>query len=212
MNVVAQSFILLVLPYTLILPPLLLGLVLRPLTFGNINYLPAGPTALLFALLAQYHAAIPSIYRYRVGATASPPRAATTSTSGGAAAHFTALRDGTITMTSKTLSYLLPLQLALSQFPSSILPAAVGWAVGYAYRNDVLPATTWRLPAWMVGQKSKKGPNMESLRRRLEGEESDRGYTSARPSTDGETEQGAQGPRGRMAQLFGEQFLGRREN
>lgn len=105
------------------------------------------------------------------------------------------------------MSYMLPLQLALGQFPSSILPAAVGWVVGYAYRNDVLPATSWRVPAWVVGQKSTR-PNMEALRRRLEGEDSDRGYTSA---TAGGPAEGAQA-RGRMTQLFGEQFFGRREN
>jgi hypothetical protein len=96
-------------------------------------------------------------------------------------------------------------QLALSQFPSSILPAAVGWAVGYAYRNEVLPATSWRMPAWMVGQKS-RGPNLASLRRRMEGEDADRGYTSAR-----DLEPEEQRPRGRLAQLFGEQFYGRRD-
>ena len=31
--------------------------VLRPLTFGHANHLPSGPTALLFALLANYYAA-----------------------------------------------------------------------------------------------------------------------------------------------------------
>jgi hypothetical protein len=197
-----------VLPYTLVLPPLILALVLRPLSFGKINYLPAGPTPLLFAILAQFHAAIPSTYRYKVGATATPPSPPSASSS--ATAQFFALRNGTLTFTSKTMSYLLPVQLALSQFPSSILPAVVGWAVGYAYRNEVLPATSWRLPAWMVGQKS-RGPNLESLRRRMEGEDADRGYTSGRQSTEADREQGAQPPRGRLAQLFGEQFYGRRE-
>jgi len=163
------SFIILTLPYTVLIPPFLLALVLRPLTLGHVNYLPAGPTAILFAILAQYHAAIPSTYRYRIGMTASPP-ASSSNTAQSAAAQFTALRNGTVTFTSKTLIYVIPLQLALSQFPSSLLPAAVGWAVGYAYRNEVLPATSWRVPAWVVGQKSKK-PSVETLRRRLEGED-----------------------------------------
>ena len=38
-------------------------LVVRPLSWGRINYLPAGPTPIVFALLAQYHSAIPYIYK-----------------------------------------------------------------------------------------------------------------------------------------------------
>ncbi|QDS74767.1 hypothetical protein FKW77_001523 [Venturia effusa] len=173
------SFLLVILPYTIFLPPLLLALVLRPLSFGNINYLPAGPTPILFAILAQYHAAIPSTYRYSIGIMRSPSRssAATSSStvSQSAAAQFTAMRNSTVALTSKTIYYVFAIQLALSQFPSSILPAVVGWTVGYAYRNEVLPGTSWRVPSWVVGQKNKK-PTVETLRRRLEGE--DRGQAA----------------------------------
>jgi hypothetical protein len=152
--------------------------VLRPLSFGNINYLPAGPTAILFAILAQYHATIPSTYRYRIGLTAPPTEPSTTTsaptTTQSAAAQFAALRNNTVALTSKTIYYVFAIQLALSQFPSSILPAAVGWAVGYAYRNEVLPATSWRVPAWVVGQKNKR-PSVEALQRRLEGEGREQG-------------------------------------
>ncbi|TID15161.1 uba domain-containing protein ucp14 [Venturia nashicola] len=168
------SFILVILPYTIFLPPLLLALVLRPLSFGNINYLPAGPTSILFAILAQYHAAIPSTYRYSVGMVKCTPAFSTATssptTTQSAAAQFTAMRNSTVGLTSKTIYYVLAVQLALSQFPSSILPAVVGWTVGYAYRNEVLPATSWRVPSWVVGQKNKKA-NVEALRRRLEGED-----------------------------------------
>ena len=57
--------------FTTILPPLFLALILRPLSFNNFNYLPAGPTPLIFAMLAQYHAAIPHIYKYRIAASAA---------------------------------------------------------------------------------------------------------------------------------------------
>jgi hypothetical protein len=140
--------------------------------------------------------------------TASPP-SSSSSASQNAVTQFASLRNGTITLTSKTMSYFLPIQLALSQFPSSILPAAVGWAVGYAYRNEVLPATNWRVPAWVVGQKN-KGPNMESLRRRLEGEEAETGNSTARELDEGGSEEGGQRIRGRLAQLLGEQFFGGR--
>jgi hypothetical protein len=134
-----QSFILLTLPYNILLPPLLLA-ILRPLSFGALNYLPAGPTPLLFAILAQYHAAIPPQYTYSIG-TGSPPTNPPPSLIPSSSALFT----------SKSTSYLLPIQLALSQFPSSILPAVVGWVVGYAYRRDLLPGAAWRVPRWVWG-------------------------------------------------------------
>ena len=121
------------------------------------NHLPAGPTPLLFALLANYYAAIPSTYRYKI----SPWAADSPSTQ--------SFYTRSITLTSKSLSYLPPLQLALSQFPGSLLAAAVGWGVGTAYRRDVLPgAARWRVPGWVVGEEKKGG--FEGLRARLEDE------------------------------------------
>jgi hypothetical protein len=146
-----QSFLLSTLPYTVLLPPLLLILIIRPLSFYNINYLPSGPTAFVFALLAQYHAAIPYMYKYQLSATDSPQS------------------SSIINLTSKSTSYLLPLQLALSQLPGSAIVAAVGWLVGYAYRRDILPgAAAWRIPDLSAGKRERE--RFEGLRRRMEGE------------------------------------------
>ncbi|KIW02510.1 uncharacterized protein PV09_06309 [Verruconis gallopava] len=194
------SFVLVILPYTLLLPPLILLFILRPLSFGSVNYLPAGPTPLIFAILAQFHSAIPATYRYRVGMTANPQP-----TLSSASSQLNSILNGTITLSSKTTSYFIPVQLALSQFPSSLLPAAVGWAIGYAYRNEAIPGTAWRLPAWIVGQRS-KGPNMEALRRRLEGEDAAEGHATSRQAGS-DTDEGL---RGRFSRLFGEQFVGGR--
>ncbi|KAH0290939.1 hypothetical protein M436DRAFT_36571 [Aureobasidium namibiae CBS 147.97] len=145
------SFLLSTLPYTVLLPPLLLILIIRPLSFYNINYLPAGPTAFVFALLAQYHAAIPYMYKYQLSASDSPQS------------------SSAINLTSKSTSYLLPLQLALSQLPGSAIVAAVGWLVGYAYRRDILPgAAAWRIPDLSAGKRERE--RFEGLRRRMEGE------------------------------------------
>lgn len=147
----SQSFLVATLPYTVLLPPLLLVLVIRPLSLYHINYLPAGPTAIVFALLAQYHAAIPYMYKYQLSASDSPQA------------------SSAINLTSKSTSYLLPLQLALSQLPGSAIVAAVGWLVGYAYRREILPgAATWRIPDWSAGKRERE--RFEGLRRRMEGE------------------------------------------
>jgi len=152
------SFIILCFSFTTLLPPMLLALVFRPLSFNNFNYLPAGPTPLIFAILAQYHAVIPHVYKYRIAASPAPP----------ANEPFVGL-----TFSDKSYVYLPAAQLALSQFPGSLLCAFVGWVVGYSWRNEVLPGavTRWRIPGWMVGiRPRKRGEDFEGLRRRLEGE------------------------------------------
>lgn len=105
----------------------------------------------MFALLAQYHAAVPYEYKYRVSASES-------------------VAGSGMGLTSKSTSYLLPMQLALSQLPGSAVVAAVGWLVGYAYRLDILPgaASSWRVPDRSRGRKERQ--RFEGLRRRMEGE------------------------------------------
>ena len=144
------------LPATTLLPPLLLALVFRPLSLNHINHLPAGPTSLIFALLAQYYAAIPHVYKYRVVTTniEATPRSV----------------DG-ILVSDKSTIYLIACQLALSQLPGSLISAILGWTIGLAWRSDFLPEklSTWRVPGWMVGETG-HGRGFEGLRRRLEGE------------------------------------------
>ncbi|KAF2860634.1 hypothetical protein K470DRAFT_246881 [Piedraia hortae CBS 480.64] len=154
------SFILTTFPYTTLLPPLLLAAVIRPLSGGWINAIPSGPTPLIFALLVQYHAAVPYVYKYRLsGSLPAPSDPASSQT-----------REYGLTLTSKCTSYILPLQLALTQLPGSALTAAVGWIIGLSYRRDLLPgAATWRLPSWAVGGGAQRR-RYDSLRRRMEGE------------------------------------------
>lgn len=195
-----QTFLLTTLPYTTILPPLLLTLLIRPLSLYKLNYLPSGPIATIFALLAQYHATIPHTYRYRIGTTTSTStsfdtRPTTTNNNTGTTATPptpTPKSDPkalTLLLSDKSTTYLIALQLSLSQFPSSLLPALTGWIIGTAWRAELLPglspsATGFRVPAWMVGERERRGgvsasdggrsvaerERYEDLRRRLEGE------------------------------------------
>ena len=176
------------LPATTLLPPLLLALVFRPLSFNLINHLPAGPTSLIFALLAQYYAAIPHVYKYRVvttNLTAAPGN-----------------HDG-ILFSDKSTIYLIACQLALSQLPGSLISAIVGWAIGLAWRSDILPEkmSTWRVPSWMVGEAG-QGRGFEGLRRRLEGE----GRASGIDRRDSNEVQGRQ--RRGMGRVILDQFRG----
>ncbi|KAF1930106.1 uncharacterized protein M421DRAFT_59265 [Didymella exigua CBS 183.55] len=195
------SFIIATLPYTTLLPPLLLTFVLRPLTLGYVNYLPSGPTAMLFALLANYYAAIPYTYKYRISPSTPSPSSSSTATQ-----QATSVWSRSLTVTSKATSYIAPFQLALSQFPGSLLAAAVGWAVGTAYRRDLLPgAYAWRVPGWMVGEEDGDKGGFDNLRQRLEHE---REGTSTGILA-GETGQGALRRR-TLGEMIGGQFGGGR--
>jgi hypothetical protein len=161
-----QTFLLSVLPYTTIIAPLVLSLVLRPLSFNNLNYLPSGPTAIIFSVLAQYHATIPHTFKYRISTSGGStgrrnPNAANSSDNNNNNNNNQVQNSKpslTILLSDKSTTYLVAAQLALSQFPASLLPAITGWAVGVAWRADLLPvsrgiARGWRIPAWIVGEK-----------------------------------------------------------
>lgn len=210
-----QTFVLTTLPYTTLLPPLLLALFLRPLSLNNLNYLPSGPTAAIFALLAQYHAAIPHVFRYRIGTTStststsssnatintpSPSSNTQSQTQPASTSKPTNTTTPSLTLlfSDKSTTYIIAVQLALSQFPSMLLPAVVGWVVGVAWRTELLPGLSpssngFRVPAWIVGEQERRGRSRagagsgigsgsgghgvdedrgryEDLRRRLEGE------------------------------------------
>lgn len=162
-----QSFLIVSYIITSIVTPTLLTILLSPLTAGLFNYLPAGPTPLVFAILSQYHAVIPHTYKYRMALTTGSP-----STSDDAAG---------VTFSDKSYRYFLALQLALFQWPGSLLGAIVGWVVGYAWRSDLLPGALirCRIPGWVVGMStSKSSQEFEGLRRRLEGENATSASTS----------------------------------
>ncbi|KAL4881953.1 hypothetical protein BJY04DRAFT_217655 [Aspergillus karnatakaensis] len=200
------TFILTTLPYTTLLPPLVLALLVKPLSLGKINYLPSGPTATIFALLAQYHASIPSTYRYTISTSASGPSptpstiSGTTPTSSPSTPSQTpqnhpqpstsSKKSLTLSLSDKSTTYLIALQLALSQFPHMLTPSVLGWIVGVAWRADVLPFLSgsqgskgWRVPGWILGlsdeNRARNGSGngsgsgergFEGLRRRLESE------------------------------------------
>ncbi|KAK5662862.1 hypothetical protein OQA88_6273 [Cercophora sp. LCS_1] len=165
------SFILVCSLLTSTIPPLLMTLLIRPLSFGLIDFLPSGPTPIIFAILAQYHAVVPHTYKYKVALSTGAP------TNEDAAG---------LTFSDKSSRYLLALQLALFQWPGSLLGAVVGWVVGYCWRNELLPGvlTQWRIPGWMVGiRNQKRNGGFEGLQRRLEGESSSTGATTGVQTT-----------------------------
>ncbi|KAI0202627.1 hypothetical protein F4808DRAFT_68197 [Astrocystis sublimbata] len=152
------TFVLVTFLLTSITSPVLLAFVLRPISLGLLNYLPAGPTPVIFAILAQYHAMIPHTYKYKIATSITPTPSD---------------QFQGVTFTDKSYRYLLALQLALFQWPGSLIGASVGWVVGYAWRMEVLPRSLmrWRIPGWVVGIRApRRSQEFEGLRRRLEDE------------------------------------------
>ncbi|KAJ4262636.1 hypothetical protein NW757_000890 [Fusarium falciforme] len=151
------SFLIVTFLLTALLPPLV-SIVLRPLTAGWFNYMPAGPTPIIFAILAQYHAMVPHMYKYRVATSEAPP---------------TDEPFVGLTFSDKSYKYAITLHLALLQWPGSLLGAVIGWVLGYSWREGLLPAALvrWRVPGWVVGLSTqRRSAEFEGLRRRLEGE------------------------------------------
>ncbi|KAH6656795.1 hypothetical protein BKA67DRAFT_532047 [Truncatella angustata] len=183
------SFLIVTSLFTSILPTGILAFILRPLTWGLFNYLPAGPTPIIFAILAQYHATVPHMYKYRIATSASP----------------TDQFQG-VTLSDKSYKYLLAVQLAFFQWPGSLLGALIGWVVGYAWRLEMLPRslTRWRIPGWMVGIRTqKRSEEFEGLRRRLEGEGTAASATGIENNDGGEV-----GRRRNIGQQIVDQFRG----
>ena len=178
----------------------LIVVVLRFLTRGRFNYLPAGPTSIVFAVLAQYYSIIPHKYTYRVAFSAQDPPAAA-GAAAGAQDNFVGL-----TLSDKSYRYFLAAQLALFQWPGSLLMAGFGWVLGHAWRNDVLPGrlAEWRIPGWMVGLQTapQRREEFEGLRRRLEDEN-----TGSATGMDGQADGGG-GRRRPVGQQILDQFQG----
>ena len=142
---------------TILIPSI--ALVLKISTFGAYNYIPAGLVGIVYAVMAAWQEEVPRLYRYKI-LTSAAESPADVDAKG-------------IVLSDKSMTYLLALQLALTQFPYNLLPAAIGWVVGSAWMGELLPAGMgrYRVPPWVVGQsRLKERGQYEGLRRRLEEE------------------------------------------
>lgn len=170
------------------------------------NYLPPGPTPLIFALLAQYHASIPSVYKFRVliPLSLSDPQPEATP----ALQATRQENEPAITVSDKIYVYIVAIQLAFCQPPGSLLGAAIGWIVGYAWRAELLPWGRWRWPLWMFEKRTGR-EGYEGLRRVARGED---GAQESGPSVgagEGTAAEGAAGATGRpLSTQILDQFRG----
>jgi len=152
-----------------------LGLLLKILTLGWWGYIPSGMTPIIVSTVAVWRRETPHLGGFKILLDDD----SNTNSRG-------------IELSDKWTIYLLTAQLTFSQFPYGLLPALVGWIVGNAWADELVPAglVRWRVPAWVVGEdtagKRGRGQQYEGLRRRLEEE----GQDGMREVSDGITRGG----------------------
>lgn len=171
-----------------------ISMFLRPLSAGLFDYVPAGPTPIIFAALLQYQVMIPHLYKYRIATSEAPP---------------TDDLFAGLTLSDKSLKYAVAVHLSLLQWPGSVLAALVGWVTGYAWREGVLPTAVvrWRVPAWVLGLSApSRTREFEGLRRRLEGEGAAATATGAQQQGQGSQQQNQPERRRTMGQQIMDQF------
>ncbi|RPD66887.1 hypothetical protein L226DRAFT_608168 [Lentinus tigrinus ALCF2SS1-7] len=96
---------------------------ITPVTRSLLNNIPPGPVAIMFALVYQYMRLVPSAYHFRIFG---------------------------VGMSDKIWVYAVAVQLAVAQFPVTLLPTAIGLLVGYLYRSDFLQLKSWRISPRVV--------------------------------------------------------------
>ncbi|KAF5371203.1 hypothetical protein D9758_004096 [Tetrapyrgos nigripes] len=84
----------------------------------GLNYIPAGPFALLFSILYQYSRIIPSVYSFRLFG---------------------------VPLNNKSFNYLLAVHLTVSNLPGSLVVALIGIFTGQIYRSDLVNLKSYRL-------------------------------------------------------------------
>ena len=88
----------------------------------GLEYLPAGPYTVVFSILYNFDKTVPASYIFKLFG---------------------------FSFTSKSLLYLLSLQLVFAQTPNSIVSAVCGVVAGALYRNNALGSQQWRIPIWL---------------------------------------------------------------
>ncbi|KAG4301631.1 hypothetical protein PCANB_001888 [Pneumocystis canis] len=136
------SFIILSLIYTSIIAPVFLGIIIKPLSNGRYQYIPPGPTAIIFSILAQYHMIIPSSYKFKVLNSPS----------------FNSKKG--LLLSNKIYLYIISFQLLFAQSPGSIIVASIGWIVGRLYAFKCLPGANWRIPKWIFSKLINDAPSI----------------------------------------------------
>ncbi|KAK9459612.1 uncharacterized protein V1516DRAFT_535436 [Lipomyces oligophaga] len=130
--------------FSLVVTPVLLVFA-KIIPFYKGNYLPAGPTPIIFTLLALYHHMVPSVYKFRfspypIEPVSEPGQGSELETEPPINSRHS------LTVSDKIFVYIIAAQLALSQMPGSLIVSFTGWIIGILWYREVLPLRSWRIP------------------------------------------------------------------
>ncbi|KAJ7102662.1 hypothetical protein C8R43DRAFT_231999 [Mycena crocata] len=89
---------------------------------AGLNYIPSGPSSLIFSILYQYSRIVPSAYTFRIFG---------------------------LPLTNKSFTYVFALQLAIGHLPGAAVAACIGVLAGQIYRSDLANLKTYRIPPWL---------------------------------------------------------------
>ncbi|KAJ7462046.1 hypothetical protein FB451DRAFT_1353044 [Mycena latifolia] len=86
---------------------------------AGLNFIPSGPSTLIFNIIYQYSRIVPSSYSFRIFG---------------------------LPLTNKSFTYVFALQLAIGHLPGSAAAALVGILTGQIYRSDLANLKSYRIP------------------------------------------------------------------
>ncbi|KAJ7506593.1 hypothetical protein B0H11DRAFT_2219285 [Mycena galericulata] len=86
---------------------------------AGLNFIPSGPSSLIFSIIYQYSRVVPSAYSFRIFG---------------------------LPLTNKSFTYVFALQLAIGHLPGSAASAFIGVLAGQIYRSDLANLKGYRIP------------------------------------------------------------------
>ncbi|CAL1700219.1 unnamed protein product [Somion occarium] len=101
----------------------MLALRMSTYTEALLNYVPSGPTAIIFSIIHQYIRLVPEAYHFKIFG---------------------------VSMSDKIWVYALATQVSISHLPATLILAVIGLLTGLLYRSELLQLKGWRIPHRLV--------------------------------------------------------------
>ncbi|KAJ6536715.1 hypothetical protein DFH09DRAFT_1178588 [Mycena vulgaris] len=95
---------------------------------AGLNFIPSGPSTLIFNIIYQYSRIVPSSYTFRIFG---------------------------LPLTNKSFTYVFAFQLVIGHLPGSAASAFIGILAGQVYRSDLANLKAYRIPPWLASYASR---------------------------------------------------------
>jgi hypothetical protein len=108
---------------------------------AGLNYIPSGPSTLIFSIIYQHHRIVPSAYNFRIFGLPLTNKSFT---------YIFALQVCLFFYCLGTHSKHIFSQLAIGHLPGSAAAALIGIFTGQIYRSDLANLKGYRIPPWLA--------------------------------------------------------------